>query len=164
VKDWVPTRGGVEIRIQADPEYLCVVRRAARQAAQLVGLSEGETDAVILALDEALTNVIRHSYGGPCGNPIIVGIQRVKIAGRTAMELAVRDFGRQVDPAEIRSRDLDDVRPGGLGVHIIRSVMDEVEYSCPVEGGMLLRMVKYLQESQARTPAGSGESVEKKSS
>ena len=57
------------------------------------------------------------------------------------MEIIVRDFGPQVDPASIHSRDLDDVRPGGLGVHIIRSIMRDVDYSCPPDGGMQLRMV-----------------------
>ena len=43
---------------------------------------------------------------------------------------------------------MEDVRPGGLGVHIIRSVMDEVEYSCPLDGGMQLRMVKYFDTAK----------------
>ena len=136
----------VEIRISAAPEYLAVARSAVRKVVELTGLAEQQADAVILALDEALTNVIRHSYGGPCNEQIIVTMRR-RHAGKDstdALEFIVRDFGKQVDPETIKGRDLDEVRPGGLGVHIIRSVMDEVEYSCPLDGGMKLRMVKYV--------------------
>jgi anti-sigma regulatory factor (Ser/Thr protein kinase) len=52
-----------------------------------------------------------------------------------------------VDPATIRSRDLDDIRPGGLGVHIIHEVMDEVRYERRDSRGMRLTMVK-----QRRSP------------
>ena len=55
-------------------------------------------------------------------------------------------FGRQVDPATIKSRDLDDIRPGGLGVHIIGSVMDQVEYQKAPEAGMMVRMTKLIHQ------------------
>ena len=44
-----------------------------------------------------------------------------------------------------RGRELDDVRPGGLGVHLIETAMDEVEYSQPDGGGMEIRLRKYLR-------------------
>jgi anti-sigma regulatory factor (Ser/Thr protein kinase) len=55
----------------------------------------------------------------------------------------VRDYGRAVDPATIRGRDLSEVRPGGLGVHIIRSIMDEVCYEPAAGGGTRLNMLKW---------------------
>ena len=142
-------RGQVELRISADPEYLVVVRAAVRKTAELAGLNEEDMDQVILGLDEALTNVIRHSYGGACENEIIVTVRKLaKQDDRSeGIELMVRDFGKQVDPESIKGRDLAEVRPGGLGVHIIRSVMDEVEYSCAAGGGMKLRMVKYVAKT-----------------
>ena len=147
----------IEIRICANPAYLSVARSAIRKAATIAGLSEEDVDGVTLALDEALANVIQHSYGGPCGEPIIVRLTKLPPDAHKgeALEIVVRDFGKQVDPATIRSRDLDDIRPGGLGVHIIQSVMDEVEYSCPLDGGMYLRMTKYLSSvSEAKTGCG----------
>lgn len=134
----------VEIRISAHPVYLSVVRGAVRKVVELFGLSEDDGDEVILALEEALANVIRHGYGGPCCKPIVIRLDRAETAGQEGLEVVVRDCARPVDPETIRSRDLEDVRPGGLGVHIIRSVMDEVEYSCLQGGGMQLRMVKYV--------------------
>lgn len=151
----------VEIRIVAKPTFLCVARSAIRQVADLAGLSETESDGVILALEEALANSIRHGYGGACDEPIIIRVfkESAEPGGQDALVAIVRDFGKQVDPASIKSRDLEDVRPGGLGVHIINSVMDEVEYSCPAEGGMQLRMVKYFAPAQ-----GSGDASDVKTS
>jgi len=116
--------------------------------AQMVGLSEKDVDMVTLAVEEALANVIQHSYGGPCDEPIIMQFRQIASShGRPArLEITVRDFGKQVDPTCIKSRDLDDIRPGGLGVHIIKSIMDEIEYSCESGGGMKLQMVKYVRE------------------
>ena len=145
----------IEIRIRANPEYLCVARTAIRKTMQTLGLLEEVVDAITLALDEAMTNAIRHSYGGPCDQPIIVRLSTVPAEAEQpdAVEIVVRDFGKQVDPATIKSRDLNEVRPGGLGVHIIRSVMDSVEYSCPTDGGMCLKMTKKVtnMEKQSHT-------------
>jgi anti-sigma regulatory factor (Ser/Thr protein kinase) len=136
----------IEIRICADPEYLAVVRTAVRRVSGIIGISEDKCESVTLAVVEALTNVIRHSYGGPCDKPIIVKLAKIEASGKenSALEIIIRDFGKQVEPEKIKGRDLDDVKPGGLGVHIIQSVMDEIEFSRADECGMQLRMVKYL--------------------
>jgi len=138
--------GQIEIRLPADPEYLCVVRGAVEKVTEVSGLSSPESESVVLAVCEALSNVIDHSYGGRCSEPIIVTLGR-RVAGpkqAAALAIVVRDFGKQVDPKRIKSRNLSDVKPGGLGVHIIRSVMDEVEYSHARGGGMQLRMAKHI--------------------
>ena len=139
----------IEIKISADPENVAVARTAIGKAAKQGGLSEEAADNVMLAIAEALTNVIRHGYGEPCEHEIILTVRKLtaKADGRAGMEFVIRDFGKQVDPASIKSRNLDEIRPGGLGVHIIRSVMDEVEYGCAEGKGMRLRMVKYLADA-----------------
>ena len=137
----------VEIRIGANPEYLALTRMVAQKMSSLSGLSESDADNVTLAIEEALTNVIRHGYGGPCSEPIIVRICKTysDCVQAEALEIEIRDFGKQVDPETIKSRDLDDVKPGGLGVHIIQSIMDDVTYSPMADGGMLLRMIKRIE-------------------
>ncbi len=135
----------VEIRILALPQNLCIARAAMQKSVEVAGLCEQDVDAITLALDEALTNAIQHSYGGACEKPIVVQLSLLTIGSekKNALEIIVRDYGKQVDPQTIKSRDLEDIRPGGIGVHIIKSVMDKVEYSCPLDGGMQLRMIKY---------------------
>jgi anti-sigma regulatory factor (Ser/Thr protein kinase) len=141
----------IELNITSEPKSLPVVRSAVERMAQVEGFGEAETHALVLAIDEALANVIKHGYQERPNQPITIALNPVRSPdGRRGIAVCVRDKGRQVDPKTIRSRDLDDVRPGGLGVHIIQAVMDEYDYSCPPDGGMLLRMVKYLGRAQCR--------------
>lgn len=137
----------VELRICANPEYLCIARQVSRKASELAQMNEDEINTVILAVEEALTNVIRHSYGGPCDKEVVLQIRQLEGSPESpgALEIIIRDFGQQVDPSIIKSRDLDDIRPGGLGVHIIRSIMDKIEYTRQDGGGMQLRMIKYIR-------------------
>ncbi|MHC4462381.1 MAG: ATP-binding protein [Planctomycetota bacterium] len=145
-KQQSPTKTQIELQICANLEYLCVARTAVRQVTQVVGLKEDKDESVTLAVEEALTNIIRHSYGGPCDKPIIVKLNRIGYGdeNKPALEIVIRDFGRQVDPESIKARDLAELKPGGVGVHIIYSVMDEVEFSRADDCGMQLRMVKYI--------------------
>lgn len=122
------------MRIRCDPVELVCVRQRVREIATAVGFGDDEVLKISLAVDEALTNVIRHGYGGPCDQPIDLHIERVKVGTDPAICVVIRDFAKPIDPAMITGRALRDVRPGGLGVHIMRTVMDEVSYA-PLEGG-----------------------------
>jgi anti-sigma regulatory factor (Ser/Thr protein kinase) len=124
---------------------ICVVRCAVETYACRHGFSREEADQIGLAVNEAMANVIKHGYGGECDQRIHVTFSLIDSSSGAAkgLKVVIRDFGRQVDPECIRSRNLDDVRPGGLGVHLIRSVMDEVGYRQHDEGGMELTMIKY---------------------
>jgi serine/threonine-protein kinase RsbW len=133
--------------MRADPEYLCVARAVVRQVLRIAGLSEDEYELVTLGVEEALTNVIRHGYGGPCNEPIIIKINRIDHYDENgaALEVVIRDFGRQVDPRSIKARNPEEPRPGGRGVYIMKSVMDEVEFSRADDRGMELRMVRRIK-------------------
>ena len=138
-------QGKVELNIESSARCLPVVRSAVERMATMEGFGETDAHALTLAIDEALANVIKHGYDGRPDQSITITLSPTKSEdGRPGIAVEVRDHGRQVDPQSIQGRNLDDVRPGGLGVHIIRAVMDVCEYSCPPEGGMLLRMVKYV--------------------
>ncbi len=141
-----PSKNLIELKINADPFYLCIVRKAVQRMAELVGMNEQDSDSLILAVDEALTNVIQHGYGGACDQQIIIKLRQITPGQKepTGLEVIIRDFGQQVDPKTINGRDLDNIRPGGLGTHIIRSVMDKVEYTPQPQGGMQLHMIKYV--------------------
>jgi len=147
-----------KVELRSDPEMLSVVRSAVRQLATVVGLSERECRWVTLAVDEALANIIRHAYQNRRGQPIEVSCRRLGSrapGGREGrLEFLLADRGRSADPSELRGRPLDEVRPGGLGMHFIREIMDEVEYKRS-EGRNQLRLVKYLTgKSPAEVPEG----------
>lgn len=133
------------LRILAQPEALPQAREAIARVADSVGFGEEERCHAILALDEALANVIKHGYGSACAQPIEIAIGTLRQGERAGLRVTIRDFGRQVEPGAICGRDLDDVRPGGLGVHIIRSVMDEVVYEKAEPCGMRLTMTKWVK-------------------
>jgi anti-sigma regulatory factor (Ser/Thr protein kinase) len=140
----------INLRIVSKPVYLCVVRSAISAALERLGLDEPATARVMLAVDEAVTNVIRHGYDNAHDKPIWVRFRPVESNGRRrSFEIVVEDRAKQVDPEIIRGRDLADVRPGGLGVHIIREVMDEVEYTKREGGGMRLFMSKTFVPAEA---------------
>lgn len=131
----------LKLEIPARAARLAEVRDAVERAVLAAGGSPGCSQDVVMAVDEACQNVIRHGYGGECDQRIELVIER----DGERLLLRVRDFAPAVDPASIRSRDLDDVRPGGLGVHLIQEVMDEARYE-PEPGGTgnLLRMEKRI--------------------
>jgi anti-sigma regulatory factor (Ser/Thr protein kinase) len=142
----------VELNITSTPRSLPIVRGAVEKMARLEGFSDEDAHALTWAIDEALANVIRHGYNGRPDQPITIRLKPVQSPdGRSGVRVAVRDRGRQVDPQSIKSRDLSQVRPGGVGVHVIQTVMDEYHYSCPPDGGMLLEMTKYVSRNPAPT-------------
>ena len=74
--------------------------------------------------------------GGPGGH---------RAGGGRGVEIRIRDWGERVHPDKIKSRDLDDVRPGGLGVHIMSNCMDTVDYAHAEGGGTILTMIRRLR-------------------
>jgi len=143
------TRGSLLLRmeLQSNAEMLCVVRNALGQLAATLGFNESECHAVVLAVDEALTNIIRHAYLGDAERPIEASFRRIHVfrdgQDRDALEIVLEDRGAAVNPKKMCGRALEDVRPGGLGLHFIRQSMDTVEFSRR-NGRNQLRLVKIL--------------------
>lgn len=147
----------LEIELLSNPLELSAVRDRLRRWAAAAGWTDSDAADIVLAVDEALTNVIRHGYGGLPDQRICLKAQIIHDARRGAgIQITIRDFGRQVDPASIAGRDLNDLRPGGLGVHIIRNVMDSAEYSRAEGGGMRLVMTRFQQRGDPEPAAPQG--------
>ena len=130
-----------ELRFPARAERLKHVREAVHDAAVRVGCGERAIHDIVLAVDEACQNIIRHAYADTSDGEIILEI----LGEDDNIVVLLRDFAAPVDPTRIGPRDLTDVRPGGLGTHFMRMVMDGVEFLPPPGGrGNLLRMVKRI--------------------
>ena len=132
-------KGPVMLDIPSDPAALFMVRALVSKLAERLEFSAEESQALVLAVDEACTNVIRHAYKNCIDQRIILSF----IVNLECFEVQIRDFGLSADPSTFQSRKLDDVRPGGLGIHFIRSAVDSVEYKIQAEGGTLLKMIKF---------------------
>lgn len=139
-----PTVGGeiLRVRVPARASRLKLVRSAVEQASLFCECPESWTFDLKMAVDEACQNIIRHAYAGkPEGGDILIEF----IRQGDAMVVNIMDFADPVDPETVRSRDLADVRPGGLGVHLIKSVCDDARFMPPPAGvGNLFKLTKRL--------------------
>lgn len=149
------SRGSLLLKmgLRSDPEMLCAVRGALSQLGEKLGLAETDCRAVVLAVNEALTNIIRHAYQGDVEQPIEAVFRRIQVPrggkAEEALEIILKDVGKTVNPEKLCGRALEDVRPGGLGLHFIRESMDAVEFSHK-NGKNQLRLVKLLQTTPGR--------------
>jgi len=134
----------IRLHIASTPAHLPVVRAATEKLCRLAGFDDETAGMVVLCVDEALTNIIRHAYDGAADHPIEVELAPLTDGEVGGIEIRLRDYGKVTSPQRIRPRDLADVRPGGLGTHIIRQCMDHVDYRAADGGGTLLTLRKRL--------------------
>ena len=114
----------------SDPRYLPVVRGAIGPLAAAIGWDESECRAITLAVDEALTNVIRHAYHNRADGLIELECRE----SADGLEITLLDNGDAPDRSKICAREIGCDQPGGLGTHIIKKVMDTVSYEESPEG------------------------------
>jgi len=132
----------LELRFAARASELKGIREAVEDRVLACGARPECARDVVMAIDEACQNVIRHAYGEEQEGEIVLQIER----SGDELVFSLMDFAPRIDPAKVRPRSLDDVRPGGLGTHLIQEVMDSAEFVDPPHGfGNLLRMVKRIE-------------------
>ncbi len=122
------------------PECLCGARHKVEAAALAAGCSKELAKDVVLAVGEACQNIFRHAYGGK--GEVIMELRHYG----DWLEVQLMDFAAPMDVGKIKPRSLDELRPGGLGTHFIRAVMDQVSYLPLPDGtGNLLTMRKAIR-------------------
>lgn len=136
----------IKIRITSDPRLLVIIRAVVAHLCTMENCSDEDQRKIVLAVDEACANIIKHTYKGDRSQTIDA---RFEIRDES-LEVVLLDNGPPLDVACVQPRDLDEVRPGGLGTHFMRSIMDEVEFSCKEGSGNVLRMVKHLRKHSAQ--------------
>lgn len=143
----------LELELPADARLLATTRRTLASYLAEVGADADERADVVLALDEACGNVIRHAFPPGAEGSLHVRVEM----GDGSVVLEVEDDGDGFNPAEV---DLREPRPddvSGRGLHIIRSLMTSVRLQSPTEsGGTRLRMHRVLRD---RSPARSARAV-----
>jgi anti-sigma regulatory factor (Ser/Thr protein kinase) len=141
----------LKLQLRSQPAMLCVIRGALEPLMETLGFTEEQNRAIIRGVDEAVSNIMRHSYRGCPDKPIDMYCNRLerRVNGTSdqGVEILLYDCGPAVDTTKIEPRPLDEIRPGGLGLHIIRGSMDAVEYK---RAGRMnrLRLVKYAGASK----------------
>lgn len=156
------TNGLLRLELSSDPEMLGVVRSAVMRLCEGLGFSEADCRGVTRATDEALANIIRHAYGGRSGQPIEMTCRQMRErAGqrRTGLEIVMVDRGTPADRKKMCSRPLDEIRPGGLGIHLIQEGVDVMQYKTQGHRNRL-RLVKYLPTARSKEETAKGEKGE----
>ncbi len=89
---------------------------------------------MVLGVDEACTNVIRHAYDLRDDQPIALSVEALS----TCVRMRLRDYGEQTPADQMRGRGHNQVKPGGLGLHLIRNAFDKVDYILKPRGTELV--------------------------
>ena len=130
----------MRIVISSEPKLLHIVRGVVTYYARDAGFPESDVQCLTMAVDEAAANVIRHAYGDRRDGKMALEILRYT----DRIEFVIEDRGPKIRSDAIRSRSLDDVRPGGLGTFFIKCFVDSSSYDETFADGNRLRLVKYL--------------------
>ena len=139
----------LKVELRSNPRILSVVRATVEELSAVAGFPEDERHRITLALDEALTNIIRHAYGNQYDQPIELTCRLLD----DRLEFLLQDRGRPVDKNALQARPLGEERMGGLGSHLIAHIMDEVKYERLSDQNQL-RLVKYRPVRPAERDQG----------
>lgn len=128
-----------ELRIESHPGRLRLLRALVHSAMELLDADPEVTECVVLAVNEACANVIRHAYGPGRSGEIILEI----LNNRTEIRFRLLDFAPPVDRSRVCTPQPGVLRPGGLGMHLIEQIMDEAGFVEPPPGvGNVFEMTK----------------------
>jgi anti-sigma regulatory factor (Ser/Thr protein kinase) len=140
------------LALYSNPKWLSVVRGTVERLTETLGFPIAQGRSITRAVDEALTNIVRHSYGSRPDQPIAMYFRRARRREdgqvQQGLEILLCDRGPAVDPCKLRGRPLDEIRPGGLGLHFIRQAMDTVEFTRKGPTNRL-RLIKYLAQANS---------------
>jgi sigma-B regulation protein RsbU (phosphoserine phosphatase) len=131
----------LELQFPARAGELRAVRAALRTTLDAQDVPPELRDRLVLAVDEACTNIIRHAYCGDCDQSITLHLQRE----HDMLVFELRDDAPVVDPTRLTARDLSECKPGGLGIPFINVLMDDWKLEAAADGrGNVLRMHKRI--------------------
>lgn len=132
-----------ELRITNDAKNLALVRQILGDFLGASAFPEMARNRIILAVDEAIANVVEHAYGDQRG---LIAI-RLDLDDER-LEVHIRDHGIEFQPGEVKDPDIQEhIRlglKGGLGLFLMRRVMDEVRYVSNSEYVNHLSLTKFL--------------------
>jgi serine/threonine-protein kinase RsbW len=126
------------LTIPTDLRVLALARAFMEAVCQVAGLDESVTNAVVMATDEATNNVMRHAHRE---NPAAT-VQIQCFFTPESVEIRLLDEGEPFDLAAVPRLDPAELRVGGRGVFLMRTLMDELSVEPRSGGGNTLRMVK----------------------
>jgi serine/threonine-protein kinase RsbW len=132
------------LKIDSRTDQLVTVRDFIARAAYASGFNDEDVSKIALAVDEACTNVIKHAYHFDSKRKITITVQNRD----RDFEVVIMDTGKKFDPSKITIPNMKEYlskyKRGGLGVYLMRSLMDKVEYDIEPGKRNRVRLVKHL--------------------
>lgn len=142
------------LTVTSELDKLEAIARFVAQAAGDMGMDEDQIYAMQLAVDEACTNVMDYAYQGKAGQPVTIECREAD--GKCVV--TIRDRGRSFDPACIPAPNLKAPaarrQVGGLGIYLMRKLMDEVRFRFDKATGNELTLIKAITPRVPRTDGG----------
>ncbi len=133
------------LQVPSSTENLAMIREFVSGVGGQAGLGESEIGKLELAVDEACANVIEHAYGHDLSKDVTVRAS----FDSDALRIAVIDEGQGFDPGTVTQSELDELvqqrKSGGLGMRLIRTLMDEVQYEIGPGQKNELHMLKKIR-------------------
>jgi serine/threonine-protein kinase RsbW len=122
---------------------LVKIAELVREASEKAGFDSATTYNIELAVDEAVTNIIEHAYG----DEGIGDVELEYLIDETGLTIDLRDHGQPFFPEEVETPDiqapLEKRENHGLGIFLIRQIMDEVHYRFDEAKGNRLTLIKH---------------------
>ncbi len=138
------TQKNYELKIPSQSDNLAIIRDVVAKVASRIGFDTDEASKIELAVDEACTNVIKHAYANNSNQMIEVSIK----VDQKKLIIIVADKGKGFNPDKIKLPDLNESikegRKGGLGLCLIKTLMDKVEFEIKPGLKNQVKMIKYI--------------------
>jgi serine/threonine-protein kinase RsbW len=145
-----------ELVVPNDTQYLVSVRKEVTKVVEQSAFSEKDRKLIIVAVDEAVTNIMEHAYDNDLEGEL--DIELILEYDATRFEVVIRDSGKEFDPRSLEVPNVPEhVKQGskhGLGIFLIRQIMDEINYNFVQGVRNELQMIKYVDRAKKKAEAG----------
>ncbi len=144
-----------EFKIPNETSHLATVREAVREVVAESSFPKDELNRLMLAVDESVTNVMEHAYEHDLEGEMSIEI--TLSATGSEFVARIRDWGSSFDPTQVPAPNLSehvkDGRRHGLGIFLVRRIMDEVTYTSSPDGCNELRLAKRVRTGEDKKSA-----------
>lgn len=133
------------LSVKSTTSNLSTIRNFIKKLSAQAGFDEETTNKIVLATDEACTNIIKHAYKYSVSGQININVNY----RNKKFSVSITDQGSHFNSKSIKEPDLkkyyEEKRIGGLGMFLMRKIMDEVKYSQTASQKNKVTLIKYLQ-------------------
>jgi serine/threonine-protein kinase RsbW len=136
-----------KIEFSSHTGNLSLMRDHVRKFLDSYPLSQRDRTLMVLGVDEACTNIIRYAYELRDDQLIVLSMEGLQ----SCVRMRLRDYGKKTPVSEMKGRAHDAVKPGGLGLHLMRDAFDQIDYILKRRGTELI-LTKNLEGINAQRP------------